>query len=404
MQFLWVNIEKYKLQKEWNMKNRTLLKIAVLSTSFFTLAPNAVSVAMADIARAFPQADAGTIALILTLPSLTVIPFSMLSGFLAGFMKKRLLAISGLLLMLLGGMGPLAVNDLGYILALRAVLGIGLGIVTPLTMSLITAFFESDERNTLIGFQSVTLNLGLIILSFFAGLLTLHGWQSVFWVYASVIPILLLILFKLPEPERLDGSREEKNALNKTVALICFLTFLQGIFVYPLFTQLALLVVNQGMGNAASVGLVMTASTIAALTIGLVFSRLLDGFKNYTSVLGLGVQGLGFLFLSLSKNLAMVYLGAILVGAGNSVIMTFIVVRTAMAVHKSASAFAIGLAQATLYLGQFLSPILLAYLTKMLENPSERFVYLLCTVAYLSGAVIFSTLHLLKGKYYPSRQ
>lgn len=385
------------------MKNRTLLKIAVLSTSFFTLAPNAVSVAMADIARAFPHADAGTIALILTLPSLTVIPFSMLSGFLAGFMKKRLLAISGMLLMLLGGMGPLAVNDLGYILVLRAVLGIGLGIVTPLTMSLITGFFESDERNTLIGFQSVTLNLGLILLSFFAGLLTLHGWQSVFWVYASVIPILLLILFKLPEPERLDGSREKKNSLNKTVALICFLTFLQGIFVYPLFTQLALLVVNQGMGNAASVGMVMTASTIAALVIGLVFGRLLDGFKNYTSVLGLGVQGMGFLLLSLSKNLAMVYLGAVLVGAGNSIIMTFIVVVTATVVHKSATAFAIGLAQATLYLGQFLSPVLLTYLTGALGNSSEHFVYRICTVAYLAGTVIFLSVSFLKGKY-PVRQ
>jgi MFS family permease len=145
------------------MKNKNTLKLTILSLSLLMVSPSAVSVALADIAKSFPGVAYVTITLILTLPSLIIIPFSLISGFLSTFVKKRTLVITGLILMALSGMAPIVVRNLYAIITMRAIYGAGLGILVPLTSGLIDCFFEGKARNQLFGFQSSTINIGQII-------------------------------------------------------------------------------------------------------------------------------------------------------------------------------------------------------------------------------------------------
>ena len=70
------------------MKN--LLKLTVLSISMITvMAGAAVSPALGNISNAFPDASSDLIKMILTVPALFIIIFSLLSGKLTSMFSKK---------------------------------------------------------------------------------------------------------------------------------------------------------------------------------------------------------------------------------------------------------------------------------------------------------------------------
>jgi MFS family permease len=375
-----------------------MLKLTILSLSLLMVSPNAVSVALADIAKSFPEVSYVTITLILTLPSLIVIPFSLISGFLSSFVKKRTLVITGLILMALSGMAPIVLHNLYAIITMRAIFGVGLGILIPFLSGLIACFFDGKERNQLFGFQSATINMGQVILSLIAGFLTLYGWSNVFWVYAITLPILLLIAINLPEPEKPVEEGKQKVTLNKAMFLICFLAVVLGVFVYVLFVNTANFVIKESYGDASTVGMILTACTLTGLVCGLFFSKIYSLFKGFTSALGCVCFGLGYLLLSTATGLNMVFPGAMLVGAGQLFFTTYLLVITARVSDKSSVTLATALLYASVYFGQFLSPIVMINVTRALGDTSERFTFLVCAVALLAEAVLFIVSNLITGR------
>lgn len=94
--------------------------------------------------------------------------------------------------MVIGGILPMLTTNITWILALRLVLGAGLGMFNSLAVSLISDFFEGDERAQLVGFQSAVQGLGSSLATFVAGQLALIDWPFAFLCYAITIPIALL--------------------------------------------------------------------------------------------------------------------------------------------------------------------------------------------------------------------
>jgi MFS family permease len=387
------------LRKEKLMKNRTMLKVTLLSLSLIMMCANAVSVALADIAKAFPQESPGTIALILTLPSLFIIPFTLISGFLSNILRKRTVTIAGLLVIALGGIAPIFIHNFFFILVMRAVLGAGLGIIMPMASGLIPCFFEGDEQYRLFGFQAAMINLGQIVLSLVAGYLTLLGWNNVFWSTAIVIPVLLLIITNLPEPEkRTENAKvKEKISLNKIMLLICTLGILLGILIYSFFANASNYVISHGFGDASTVGLLLTTITIAGLFFGLIFAKVFAALKHFTSAFGCLCFGIGYLLLSQAAALPVVFVASVLIG-GQCFIMTYLLIMTAKVSDKTSVTMATGLFYSSAFLGQFLSPIVMINLTNALGNPSERFTFLLCALVLLTGAVVITVINLIKRK------
>ena len=95
------------------MNQSRSLKPTVLSISLLTvLAGAAVSPALAQIQKAFPDASDLAIQMILTLPPLLIIPFSLFSGWLALRFRKRVMLFVGLAFYLLAGVGGGLANSI----------------------------------------------------------------------------------------------------------------------------------------------------------------------------------------------------------------------------------------------------------------------------------------------------
>src|SRR5699024_7923467 len=109
------------------------------------MAGAAISRALGLIAKTFPEASPTMIKLILTAPSILIIPFSFLSSFLTSILTKRTLIMCSLVMYLIGGIGPQLVPTIEFLLALRLILGAGVGLVVPLSMSLINDYYSGKN-------------------------------------------------------------------------------------------------------------------------------------------------------------------------------------------------------------------------------------------------------------------
>src|SRR5699024_11567608 len=106
--------------------------------------------------------------LILTIPSLMIIPFSFVSSYLTTKITKRSIVLIGLIIYMVGGVGPQFVSTIEDIIALRLLLGIGVGLLMPLADSLINDHFVGKERTKMMGYNSACSNFVGILMMLFA--------------------------------------------------------------------------------------------------------------------------------------------------------------------------------------------------------------------------------------------
>ena len=90
--------------------------------------------------------------------------------------------------------------------ALRVFAGFGLGLIQPLSASLIVDCFKGKEADTLMGFQSSAVGLGAtIISSTIAGIMS-FDWHYFYYVYFFALVVMVIVLFFIPNAVNGLGS------------------------------------------------------------------------------------------------------------------------------------------------------------------------------------------------------
>ena len=114
----------------------------VLSISLLTvMAGAAIAPALGIIRDHFADAPDMLVQLIVSLPALFIIVTNLLFPWLCGLMKTRTLALTGLLLYVVAGAGCFFVDNIWVLLALRALLGVSVGMIMPLSTGLLAYYF-----------------------------------------------------------------------------------------------------------------------------------------------------------------------------------------------------------------------------------------------------------------------
>ena len=134
----------------------TILSVALLTV----MAGAAISPAISNIAKAFSNASPGLIKLVLTLPSLVVIPFALISGRLCDAFGKRTMLLTGLILYLVGGLGGGFAGTIEVLLGCRALLGLSVGLIMPISTAIVSDFFEGGEAMQMMGWISASNHFG----------------------------------------------------------------------------------------------------------------------------------------------------------------------------------------------------------------------------------------------------
>ncbi|MER5600708.1 MFS transporter [Streptomyces sp. NPDC002265] len=123
------------------------------------------------------------------------------AGLLGDRFGRRRMLITGLVIFLAGSLVGTLAGEVDWVIAARALMGVGAALVMPLALSVLPSLFGPDERTRAVGIISAASALGLPLGPIIGGFLLNHfWWGSVFLVNVPMVAIgVTACLFLLPE-------------------------------------------------------------------------------------------------------------------------------------------------------------------------------------------------------------
>jgi MFS family permease len=333
--------------------------------------------------------------MIVTLPTLTLIPTNLLSGFLAAKVSKKLLFFIGATFFLIGGLGPIFTTDIVVFLVLRAVMGIGIGFVFPLGFAMLPDYFEGDAQQTASGIFNAGGLLLAVPVAILAGIIGSAIWQNAFWMYAfGIVPVILVaLLIPSVKPAKADASdpaaeKAPPPHVSTYITAIIALLFYIGITVATV--NIAFFLGSTGLPTEQVTGLAGLGAALfsvggflASLLYGPVFVKM----GKWTGPVFFALGALGFVLSFIMPTPAM---GLVCMACcGISVGMTGpFMIMGAMGKSYWSVALTTSIILTGINLGQFLSPYAAGGFSA-LGGGSWPFVFLCAGIPILAIAVYY---------------
>ncbi|MBF7097778.1 MFS transporter [Alkalibacter mobilis] len=376
-------------------KNHITTVLAVLSIYFLLQGKTAVNPSLQNIAQSFSEIPFTTVLLISTLPSIFVIPATIITGQIAGSkVKFKTLLIVAISLFIVAGVAPYFLKNFTAILVSRCVFGVGLGMVSPLASTMVVRLFTGKQRANLLGIGAVIMSAGGVLFQMVAGILTTYNVRFTWLTYLLAVLTLILVLFFLPEPENITENLEETNQkssgrLPKSVFLICIAFAFTMLFVYPLFLNTSTIIISENLGNAASAGTVLSLYTIGGMVAGLIFgqvSKILGKHVIPTAAV-FAAMGSGIVFFG--NSLLLLLVGSFFIGFGHTLILPAIYIEFGLLASGNGFAKAAGWLTGLANISAFVSGYYLKLIAEISGNASPRFPMIISIFGFLIIATIW---------------
>ena len=362
-------------------------KISILWLSFFPLlAGAALSPSLSEISQTFPTVSNLWLKSLITIPSICVVLGQVVQPKLSRKVTAKTQVLGGLFLYALGAL-PYIWPSFPIIILSRILLGIGLSLLVPHTIGLIQANFEGKIQKKLLGYASALNNFGTVVAVIYAGLVSNKDWRLVFLIYLLAIISLVTIYLFLPNDKHDVNSTKQtiKEKVPYNVVRIWLKMFLLTVIYFTIPTNLAFYMHDhfQQQGTLI-IGILMAITSLFGVISGMIFSYF-PGRKNsqVQELILIGLFLISMCLLSFTQTLPLFILGLLFSGWGlgwglpcfnHQLISTL--------THPSSSTLGIG--QAMIFLGQFVSPFLIAFMSN-LSHQDNPFLMSLILLGVLLG-------------------
>lgn len=362
-----------------------VLFCAVIVTFGNMLAAPAVKLLQAD----FPHVSGLLLQWVVTLSSLFILPTLFLAGYLSKRISKKSILILGLVIYLIGGIGPAFMNSITWILVFRAILGLGIGFVAPTYNAVIAENTQGTERSHMNGLVTAVNGIGGAIFLSVGGFIAAYGWRSVFLCYAYALVILLMVIFLIPKNKTLPLQKPTEPAAGSGTAAPLPRSFyglvlgsgLHVMLFYVLPTTLSLYLAETHLGGTSTVGILMALSLLSVFAAGLSVTGLTHRIPNAVVPLALALYAAGFLMESMATNLVVAALSILMIGFAQGLLFPVSLNKTAESVPKERITTAFSVLLASLYLFQFLAPLFVHGVQSLLHLSTYRETYLFLAAA-----------------------
>lgn len=364
--------------------NPKILVATILSMSLLTvMAGAAVAPALNAISAHFADANPLLIQFVVSMPALFIILTNLCFPMLCRMMRTRTIALCGLLLYVVAGSGAFFANIV-VLLVLRALLGVSVGMIMPLSTGLLAYYFPPEEQARLMGLAAAMNQMGGVVATFLAGMLAAVSWNFAFLVYLLGLIAVVLVMLFLPN-ERLSNKGGISLSLLKKFHPSVVGMFLVMIlfFIYP--TNFAL--TASGVLSVTGITLVMMGLDVVAFLVGLVFGAMMKRFAaqmKYAAPIGFMA---GYLCLAGGSSLSLLLLGSALIGIANGIGVPYLNTIGSVKAGKGAATTVMPLLSTALYLGQFLSPLIVSPIAAA-THLSPYMVGAIIAVIYLLQAIV----------------
>ncbi|WP_282786022.1 MULTISPECIES: MFS transporter [unclassified Nocardia] len=305
--------------------------------------------------------------LALTITSLAIAISAPLAGAVADRVGRGPLLIGGLTLYAVAGVGGYFTDDLAVLLATRALLGVAVGGIMTAVSATITDWFDGPRRASFLGLQQAFASVGGVVFLPLAGLLAASNWKSPFWLYAAsavIVPFALVALRKTP---RHSGSGADAGTADGTpqrvlgpVTGLYLLAFGVTLAFYMAPTQLPFLLADFGSGPAV-VGTVVAATTLSSVLGALAFPALRRRWTaGVLTAASVALLGIGWLLVGTAATVPPVVIGLLIGGFGVGLAVPTLNLRLSELAPAARRGRVLSGLVSGIFLGQFLSPLVVA--------------------------------------------
>lgn len=312
-----------------NTKSKSLIKLTIYMVAFILLGMYAISPAMASISAAMPDKSATQIQMIMQLPALMSIPFLLFGGIISQKISRKTLILFGLVCYTAGGVTGFFTESYVLILISRCVLGLGIGIMNPCTMGLISdLFYGTDDYAPTVGIENASKSIGGVCGTIITGWLCGISWHHTFLIYFLGVPIILFMIFFVPsmkaagnESTTVKEKRGWKKLLLQPALLLVAVTgFLSSYSMNITNGNISYLIEDSGFGNAFITGFAASTFTLFCVVGSWIFARITKKLENKAIFLGIVLAGAGMLLAGISPSIWPALLGVALLGTGAGII------------------------------------------------------------------------------------
>lgn len=365
--------------------------IGIWSVSALTSLPGlAVSPILGELSTIFPHATELDIQMLTSLPSLLIIPFVLLAGKLAEKRDFIRLLRVGLWLFAASGVLYLFSSRMWQLMAVSALLGIGAGLIIPLSTGLISRYFTGEYRVRQFGYSSAITNMTLVVATAVTGYLAEVHWRLPFAVY--LLPLISLVLSAYLKKDAASVTIKQAAAIIPPIQSTPVISgkydihirhLVQLMLFYGLVTYVVLAVTfnlpflmeahHFSSGNS---GLMISLFFLAIMAPGFMLDSLVKLLGNKTKLYSLLAIAIGLLLIWISPTEWLIVPGCILVGLGYGIIQPLIYDKTVDTAIPQKTTLALAFVMVMNYLAILLSPFITDFFQWIFHTGSQEFPFI----------------------------
>lgn len=327
---------------------------------------------VSSITPAFPQiadalgltpAQVGLLVAIFTLPGAVLTPILGVLG--DRFGRKRVL-VPSLVVFAVAGTACGFAREFDLLLMLRLLQGMGAAGLGALNITLVGDLYSGWKRATVLGYNASVLSVGTALYPAIGGVLALFGWFYPFFLPVLALPVALLVLRRLKNPEPSvelslgDYLRNTWVSIKNPRALGLFLASLMTfVILYGAYlTYLPFLVKKSFGASPLVIGLVFSVTSVATALTSFRLGRLSRRFSSRDLVrAGFALYAVTMVALPLAPSLWALVLPIVLFGVANGIsIPSIFMILTGLAPAEHRAAF-MSVNAMILRVGQTLGPL-----------------------------------------------
>lgn len=387
-------------------------RTATLATGLSLVAPISLSTmaivllapVLPNLQREFagaPHADY-LVPMVLTTPALCVALLSPLAGAFGDYFGRRRLLLAAFAAYGLVGVAPIFLTNLTAILASRVLVGIAEALIMVLSTTMIGDYFTEERRERWLAAQTATASLSALLFFNVGGVLGELGWRTPFWVYATAFIMLAAVAaFTWDLEGRTDPAGEAAHLHNvswadfpwRVMAGIIGVTIFASVLFYTVQIQAAPGLVALGLSSSARIGFLTSIASLGVPIGTLVYSRAPRTRIPALLAVEFTMLAIGFFVMSHAGSATMFLTGCALNQLGAGMILPTLLVWAVSKLRFEVRSRGTGLWTAAFAFGQFLSPIIVTFISGRVGGLLPAFAWLSygAAIAAIAAGLAFIT-------------
>jgi MFS family permease len=339
--------------------------------------------------------------MVLTVPALCVALFSPLAGMAGDYFGRRRLLVWSFVAYATFGVMPTFLTELTPILLSRIGVGITEAFIMVLSTTMIGDYFTGAQRDKWLAAQTAFASMSALVFFNVGGQLGKFGWQAPFWVYASALLMLVMVLKFTWEPSADGTAREAEAPPHETswagfpwarMLIIMGITIYGSVFFYTVQIQAPLGLTTLGWIDPAKTGFWASIASIGVVLGTWIYSKIGRWQVKSLLLTEFAMLAVGFAVMGTASSPWMFLIGCFINQLGAGLLLPTLLVWAMSLLPFATRSRGAGLWTGAFSIGQFLSPLTVTV-------AGNAFGGLLAAFSFLSGAAVVGIVLALFGNF-----